>query len=354
MTEEQYIISKEIYLNNKGKSISWVAEQSGVNRKILAKRLKDDGLYRGKGYTKEFLIKASNMIKNGKGITAVSKELEVDRFALSRALVDAGLYDAKNKYDLSKYETSDMLNMIEDYKNKMNKFDIMKKYNISERFMYNVLRHHKIERKNNKKYSLNENIFDVIDTESKAYWLGFLYADGYVNEKQNIVELTLSEVDYDHICKFKEFLETDVPIRERNSTIKGKEFKSYRIAVYSPQLVKKLSTHGCIQNKSLKLEFPEFLPNELVHHFIRGYFDGDGCITSHSGQIGFSLIGTESFLDSCIEKMDLHHNKKNMCGKAYEIRYHGNNLAKKIYNYLFKDATIYLSRKRMKLTAVLS
>ena len=49
-------------------------------------------------------------------------------------------------------------------------------------------------------------VFDTIDTEEKAYWLGFMYADGYVQNNGNSVELSLKGSDVEHLEKFRVFL----------------------------------------------------------------------------------------------------------------------------------------------------
>ena len=63
-----------------------------------------------------------------------------------------------------------------------------------------------------KKYKLNESVFDTIDTEEKAYWLGFLMSDGYNHETHSQVSLRLQAGDKEILEKYKIFLETDVPI----------------------------------------------------------------------------------------------------------------------------------------------
>lgn len=353
MTEQQYIIAKEIFINNNGKSISWVAEQSGVNRKKLSKRLKEDGLYKGRFQTQEIFDEAVKMLNNGIGITQVAKNLGVSRTNLSRNLSNRGLYEEKYNKDRSRYETKEMMSMIEDYKNDMSKSNIMSKYNISKEFMYNALRFNNVKLKGSgRTYIFSDDIFENIDSEDKAYWLGFLYADGYVSETLSILELSLAVIDLNHVEKFASFINTKAPISTRDINLNGKLFKACRISVCSKKIVNDLVSHGCVQAKSLVLTFPN-IREDLVNHFIRGYFDGDGSVSISNGQLSFSIIGTENFLDTCVEKMSLHHNKKSMNGKAYSINYHGNNLVKKIYNYLYKDATVYLERKREKFLAVL-
>lgn len=201
--------------------------------------------------------------------------------------------------------------------------------------------------------SYDSSIFKKIDTEEKAYWLGFLYADGYVNSEKGI-ELTLKKDDLSHIEKFKNFMKCDNKISFREKQ------QAYRISIYSKELSNDLTKLGCFQNKSLDLKFPtkKQVPKKLIHHFMRGYFDGDGSICFGQGQLRFSVIGTEKFLLE-YEKIILkvlnrkNSNKWNTEGKAFNIRFGGNVQVSKIYNFLYKDATIYLDRKHDKF-AVLS
>lgn len=74
--------------------------------------------------------------------------------------------------------------------------------------------------------------------------------------------------------------------------------QAYRISIYSKELSDDLTKLGCFQNKSLELKFPtnKQVPDKLIHHFMRGYFDGDGSICFGQGQLRFSIIGTEDFL----------------------------------------------------------
>lgn len=61
-------------------------------------------------------------------------------------------------------------------------------------------------------------IFENIDTEEKAYWLGFLYADGCVGSKESKVELSLAEKDLRHMEKFRSFIGIENKISYRPNT----------------------------------------------------------------------------------------------------------------------------------------
>lgn len=195
-----------------------------------------------------------------------------------------------------------------------------------------------------RKYSLREDAFSVIHTREQAYWLGFLYADGYVDS--NKLELCLGEKDKEHLERFQDFLNTDAPIKER---MIGHSI-AYRINVCSTKLASDLAHHGCVQGKSLILDWPDINPG-LTSHFMRGYFDGDGCCyRREDGQLVWSLVGTEQFLrryQSILMHAGLNETKMRHghCGQAWEIRYSGNNTVGKIMEYLYRNSNIHLERK---------
>ena len=127
------------------------------------------------------------------------------------------------------------------------------------------------------KKEIDSNIFEKIDTEEKAYWLGFLYADGYISN-ENSFELSVQDKDSNHILKFKNFLKSNHIIQSKNTTMNGKTFKQKRISIKDSQIAKDLRKHGCISNKSFTISFPELNSLDLYKSFIRGFFDGDGSI----------------------------------------------------------------------------
>ena len=127
-----------------------------------------------------------------------------------------------------------------------------------------------------RKYNLNENFFNVLN-EKSVYWLGFLYADGYVrmkDGKSGELKLKLKDTDKEHIEKFLNDIECNKPIK---CGIDNKS-KFCLVTVYSNLLVNKLFELGCDNNKTQKIRLPKLNEN-LMNHFIRGYFDGDGSIS---------------------------------------------------------------------------
>lgn len=203
---------------------------------------------------------------------------------------------------------------------------------------------------------LDETVFDSMDTEEQFYWLGFLYADGNISKTGNRLELTLALKDIDHLEKFRNFLKLTTEIK----TVLRNGHYACRLYVRNKHLWETLNNLGCVPCKSLILEFPKkeiFKNNKMfILHFIRGYVDGDGCLsyywnkqhTSINTQV--SIVSTESFLNS-IKKLfgNKHgyiHNKssKDWENKAYQLTFNGA-IARKFARYLYEKATIYMQRK---------
>lgn len=92
--------------------------------------------------------------------------------------------------------------------------------------------------------------FKVIDTEEKAYWLGFLYADGCVGSTESKIELSLAEQDFHHIEKFRDFIGINNKISYRSAV------KAYRYSFRSESCKQDLIDKGCIPKKSLILKYP--------------------------------------------------------------------------------------------------
>ena len=197
-------------------------------------------------------------------------------------------------------------------------------------------------------------IFEKIDTEEKAYWLGFLYADGSVGSKENKIELGLAEKDLKQIEKFKTFLKINNKISYRESS------KSYRISFRSDKCKQDLINLGCVPKKSLILTFPseEQVPNNLIKHFIRGYFDGDGHIPKDKYSRDAQFISTRSFCEYVQkylkELLDINSvvtlnikdkNSPRYNGVTCTWRIKDKKSSKKFYDYIYKDANMYLKRK---------
>lgn len=218
-----------------------------------------------------------------------------------------------------------------------------------------------------KKYEYNKSYFSIINSEEKAYWLGFIYADGCINVikakngqvKSMNLEITLKESDREHLVKFAKSLNAPEDlVKSKIVKLNGKSIQTYRIVVCSTEMCRDLIALGATPRKSLKLKFPKNLPSNLIRHFIRGYFDGDGCINTSNNRKRISLLGTKEFLqdvqlyfsDMGVTCTKISHGN---CGKSYYFEKSGLQVIN-ILNYLYKDSSIYLDRKYKKAIAVLT
>jgi len=210
-------------------------------------------------------------------------------------------------------------------------------------------------------YSLNECYFEKIDSPEKAYWLGFLAADGCIQaEKGNYrLQIELSTKDRGHLEKFAKAIEFSGPIyydREHKQVYKKitKIVLCDMIGVASKPMVLDLISHGVIPRKS-KILNPPTIDKHLVSHWIRGYFDGDGSVSlvEKTQHICGSIFGTKlvmTFIAEIFQKetgttASAHYRKKK---SGWELCFHGNLLAQKVEKYLYANAMIFLERKYQK------
>ena len=154
-----------------------------------------------------------------------------------------------------------------------------------------------------RKYNLNENFFDELN-EKSAYWLGFLYADGSVrmkNGRSGELRLKLKETDKGHIQKFLVDLGSNTPLKCGISKTDNSKF--CYVLINSNHIVKKLFELGCVQNKTFKIRLPQ-LNVEIMSHFIRGYFDGDGSITkikNRPNSFVVTICSNKNFINDLFE-----------------------------------------------------
>lgn len=196
---------------------------------------------------------------------------------------------------------------------------------------------------------VDETVFDIIDSEEKAYWLGFMYADGCIYNKEYRMELSLQGSDVKHLQKFSKFLKSTKPdLVKIYHNYKQGNYDRCRISVRSKHLWESLNNKGCVPNKSLILTFPNNIPNDLIKHFIRGYIDGDGCLcTSNPYKIELNVLGTLDFLTGIVKNLPLK--KDYPIFKVKNKNYYTLNLwcstAINIIKFLYENSTIYLNRK---------
>lgn len=205
-------------------------------------------------------------------------------------------------------------------------------------------------------HTINHNYFDVIDSEDKAYFLGLLYADGYNCQERGYIRLCLQEDDKYILDNFNKYVNSDKPLffdKKKNPKWKN----MYQLVLYSTKMSNKLSELGCTQAKSLTLQFPteQQVPKDLLRHFIRGMFDGDGCISvGKHKSVRIYITSSSYFCSEMVQEM-LNLNIKS----KFKIRTRKNNHNSitsdfiidrkhdiyKFCNWMYQDSSLFLKRK---------
>jgi hypothetical protein len=234
---------------------------------------------------------------------------------------------------------------------------IGKQLNISPQTACNILQRFGIAMKGNsyykRKYETNEEFFDNIDSEEKAYFLGLLLADGTVVAMGTSIKLSLMEPDRILVDKLRDLIAPNAPVRIRKKDLKCRRMTpQVEYLIGSKYMVESVAKYGLVNRKTGKEFFPD-IPETLESHFIRGYFDGDGGIYYHPKGCSFTIISGPDMLEGFFrrfEKIGLNRTKtnaKSRDGIVREIRYGGSGNIRKLYNYLYKDATVFLPRKKL-------
>ena len=214
-------------------------------------------------------------------------------------------------------------------------------FNCSYPTIRNLLNKHKIKSRGNKQgYPRDEFYFNKIDTEEKAYWLGFLYADGCVHS--NNYEISVNITDKEHIEKFKAAIKA---FNHNITEIQDKRFQNaktlYQFSIRDKQLHQDLIKWGCIPQKSLLINKIPNIPRDYVSHFLRGQFDGDGSLHYLRGTNNYriSFVGTKDFLNDIQKELQTNVSlQSNIAGKAYVLQIAGRRQIERILNYLYNNS----------------
>ena len=216
-----------------------------------------------------------------------------------------------------------------------------------------------------RQYYLNERYFQNIDSEDKAYWLGFLTADGCVYQKNSVsqISLKLKASDASHVQKFALVIGTNKKVTISSSNVifpqhNGDETKrswhsSASIVICSKLMADDLSIYGVSPRKSL-IAISWKGPEHLIRHYWRGVVDGDGwiCDMNSSARENYHSVG----LCGSFEMMNAYSKwiKDNLGlsaapvpkGKIYCVTYGGTFAPQSVAKLLYSDAIIYLDRKK--------
>ena len=204
-----------------------------------------------------------------------------------------------------------------------------------------------------RKYYVDEDYFEEIDYDKKAYLLGYLYADGCVRHSSSNrtygFKLKIHEKDIHIIDFIQSELKSNYPVVKEYGT------NCFSVSINSKKISEDLINIGCVVNKTLILEYPVNIDKKYWNSFIHGYFDGDGCISycdvKYKKQRMFKLLGTNNFL-SIINKyftelgINCYDIIKYTNSNIYQLRVSKKECLKKIYEIFYNNSKyLFLNRK---------
>lgn len=318
-------------------------------------------------FTEEQLENIKNLYNQGIAYNKIILKLELNCCSdtLVKYLKESGIYKEKRKITTSSINDN-FEEILDKWKQGISICKLANEYHLSKTIIADRLRQAGYSVENvHKKVKFDDTIFDSIDSEEKAYWLGFIYADGNVNYHKSTkvaytLTIALKSTDYKHLEKFCNFLnysKNNIKILSRK--LNEKQYQQCRIEVHSRHLWEQLNKLGVIPNKSLILKFPEeliFSDKSLIRHFIRGYFDGDGCLSFYKRTYDIiphcSFVGSEFFIEK--SKLYIPYKSTSRIRNCSKIKENYHDLYELVFNrenselfsdWLYKDATIYLDRK---------
>jgi hypothetical protein len=202
--------------------------------------------------------------------------------------------------------------------------------------------------------------FDLIDDEEKAYWLGFIYADGNVGKNGKTVQVNLSQRDSDHLEKLAKIFKVNVCNYSYTDKRNGRKRRGSIIYTMNGDLWNSLIKCGVIPQKTYVGDVSVMvnsIPKNLIRHFVRGFLDGDGWFTEtitksgkRVGMVGF--CGTEEMMKAIrslvCDTLGLSHVKIDKKEGCYTLRWSGSEQVNAMSKWLYSDSTLYLQRKKEK------
>jgi intein-encoded DNA endonuclease-like protein len=206
----------------------------------------------------------------------------------------------------------------------------------------------------------NQNYFENIDSEDKAYFLGFIYADGsLITDKRNSLYIKVHTKDSHIIETFINCINGEmIPWKSKSRDI-------IQVSVSGKKIIDDLLKIGLHQNKTFTLKYPK-IPIELERHFIRGFFDGDGCIRVKTDSRDGAKVGDMRFVCGSIDMLNTINERMNFLFGAKKNLLYGSNKnykylgwgamsdIERIYSGFYQDSNFYLKRKKETFDEVLS
>lgn len=305
-------------------------------------------------------LKIKNLYLEGNSIKEIEKLIELSKSTISRALRRLNVVLRKDNRHLDPLIIDEISSL---YKDNFLIKDIAFKLGMDKNRIARILKTSGIITTRGMKriFNFNDNYFENIDNQNKAYFLGLLTADGCNSVRY--IRLGLQDRDIDILNKFK----NEIGFTGNVHIVIRKEKNRKKVALirlYSKKMCDDLCKYGIIPAKTNSTYFPE-IPEEFYRHFIRGLFDGDGCI--YTGEQNarkkytFIITGNNTLIykvqEVLIKECNISKTKLPRANDSPEntisIFTQGKKDVLSIREWIYKDAEMYLERKKEKFYSII-
>lgn len=204
-----------------------------------------------------------------------------------------------------------------------------------------------------------EDIFDMQTSES-AYITGVLHSDSHIR-KNGVITIKSTDLDW-----LEEIREIIFPNTTRGVKIYNDNNQNHKSAgllfMHNNKLLEDANINGCFNNKTYDLDFPTTIPDELMGDYLRGFFDGDGCIYVYDKYKCKSALVSISTTKQWSEGLIKWLRNKNIKAVIYEDKRHDNRIGAltisnipdiiRFYNLIYNNIEdkLFLYRKYEKYT----
>ncbi len=265
-------------------------------------------------------------------------------------------------------ELIDKVELVEKYKELKSLLKLEAYYGVCHKNLLKYIPKHLLAQNRTVRANFDKEFFSK-DSELSFYYAGFLAADGCLklsHGKYKEICLALASADGEEVRKFSKAIKHDGQVRDykiNQYDKNGRQLSKCVLNIRSNEIFDDLGRFGLTPRKSLTYQMPEWLPQHpLFHHFLRGYFDGDGgvwVVTPRGNrtikQVYTGICGTKEFLEQVeqvlAEKLSINGSKKQKKLRLHTgihyLNYGGNKAAASLHDYIYKDATVWMERKRV-------
>lgn len=361
MTTIEFLkINKEQIINDfqNGQKPKELAIKYNCNQTYLNQTLRQWGINQNpREKHKKDYSRILQLYNSGVSAYQIGLDLNIPVMCVCRALhsfrIDISEGQRKHDGGLLKDKAKEI---VEKYKSGTGCYKLAKEYNCAETSILRLLNDNNIEIRDLKQFTCDENFWEKIDNEASAYFLGLFMSDGCNMEEKG--QICIQMCDKDIIEKFVKYINyTGNIILNRGR--KENHLDAYKITISSKKLSQDLAKLGCVARKTYSIEFPKdgIIPDNLMNHWCRGEFCGDGTIFQYSKRLDWSvrIVGTKHQCDGMAKYISAKLNINATSTKVYtnkktgfeiwRFNVSGSHQIKVFLDWLYKDATIFMTRK---------